>query len=85
MADKALLKCKIENGLFPDEVTVLISTKNAGEVSLFCPKDFIKSEKLEIWVLEKSGEDVLIKLPAESALGTTFVVATSSLLEGHPV
>jgi hypothetical protein len=81
MSDSWLLNCNIENGLFPDESTVVIETQNAGDVSFFCPNDFIKDRKVQVAVLEQSAEDALIKLPAESALGSVFVVSKRLLRE----
>jgi hypothetical protein len=79
MTEIALLNCKTEAGLFPDELTVVVVTKNLGDLSFFCPKEFIDDNKLRVSVLERSMVESLIKLPAESPMGSVVVVDNSAL------
>lgn len=77
----ALLECEIKEGLFPDEVTVIIDTKEAGHVSFFCPSEFIESSRVGVTILERSGSSVLVRIPAESGVGSVFVVDADRLKE----
>jgi hypothetical protein len=74
----ATLTCRVEAGLFPDEATVAIKTE-AGDVSFFCPREFIAGNAVKVTVLEASGEKALVRLPVESPVGKTFVVNKADL------
>lgn len=80
MLGERLLNCKIANGLFPDEATVVVST-NSGDISFFCPKEFLLNEAVRVTLLEFAQEKALVRLPVESAVGRTLVVSVADLTE----
>jgi predicted membrane protein len=84
MDKDALLICETKAGLFPDEFTVTITTKTSGQVSFFCPTYFVENNKVQITVLEESTNELLIRIPAESPIGTVFVVTRDQVRFKQP-
>lgn len=54
---------------------------NSGDVSFFCPKEFLLNETVRVTLLEFAQEQALVRLPVESAVGRTLVVSVADLAE----
>lgn len=61
------LRCSsVSQGMFPGEYTVVTSTSDGREVSLFAPAQYVMPEKrlMRVQVLERGGDALLVYLPA---------------------
>jgi hypothetical protein len=52
--------------MFPGEYTIVTSTSDGREVSLFAPAQYVEPEKrlMRVQVLERGGDALLVYLPA---------------------
>jgi hypothetical protein len=52
--------------MFPGEYTIVTSTSDGREISLFAPAQYVEPEKrlMRVQVLERGGDALLVYLPA---------------------
>jgi len=61
------LRCSsVSQGMFPGEYTIVTSTSDGREISLFAPAQYVEPEKrlMRVQVLERGGDALLVYLPA---------------------
>lgn len=60
------LKCQVTKGMFSDELTVTVSTRNGERVAVFVPKDAaeLKNGRVRVRVAEHAGRPIAL-LPDE--------------------
>jgi len=58
------LKCKIQNGMFSDEVTIVFRTLSGENIAVFVPKDSAQGQasngRVKVRVDETSGRTIAI-------------------------
>lgn len=76
------LRCRVTKGMLPGEFTIVTSTAEGKEISLFAPAQFVQEREglLEVTVLDKQADRALISLPAEP-LETPSKTVTVSVKE----
>jgi len=72
--ETGFLKCDVSSGLFPEERSVTFSSADGERVELFCSKDFLKGDNLEVEILDKKDTRCLVRLPADPLTASRDVV-----------
>ncbi len=72
------LKCSTDKGMFPDELTVTFKDSQGDSVGLFCPKEYVDSDRIKIYILDENNDKKAVRLPVESPTGGRVVVVPSS-------
>lgn len=76
------LRCRVSKGMLPGEFTIITSTAEGREISLFAPAQFVQEGKglIEVTILDQQADRALISLPAEP-LETQSKTVTVSVKE----
>lgn len=72
---EAWLDCKIDRGMFPGELGIVVKESSGQDASLYCSDRFVDRENsaLLVTILEKSDVSARVRLPDQSFNGTTVV------------
>jgi hypothetical protein len=78
MREKALLKCDVSEGMFPDERAVNFVDFGGEVIDMFAPDRLIRGDRLLVTILGRDNEGASwISLPSEPFNSGTVVVVKS--------
>ena len=81
----AWLRCRVTEGMLPQEFAVVTSTSDGQEVSLFAPSEYVQRERglLRVTVVERLRDRAMIYLPASpfEVPSRTVTVSSGQLVE----
>lgn len=82
---KGWLRCKISDGIFPQEHAIQCSSSDGNVFSFFAPQELINEEKnsVQVNVLECKQNQCLVYVPSEPLEGSsrTVKVSTDDLID----
>ncbi len=76
-----LLVCGVHDGMFSDERTVVVKSRDGKEHSFFVPKDAVEGQKLKV-IVSRDEEGVRVTIPTPEAGTVVFVNADEVTLRG---
>ncbi len=59
---------KIEPGMFSDEQTITVATRNGESVAVFVPLDCVKSGKFKVEAIRQAGHDLVVLPDADQTV-----------------